>query len=101
MRNIRDIDQLAKPHTLRLGSGCEIEHDADPFRQERANVRPERVLQSRVALDECMNVGDLAREKGVQKIVLHKKHSAFSVGQISCEGGFTCRHLPTNEDQLR
>src|SRR6478672_431999 len=101
MSNIRALDQLAKPLTLRLGSGCEIKHDGDPFRQESANVGRERVLQSRVALDECLNVGDLARKQGLQEIILHKKDSIFSIGQISCESGLTCRHLPAEENQLR
>jgi hypothetical protein len=31
MRNVCALDQLAKPHTLFLCSGCEIERDGDPF----------------------------------------------------------------------
>jgi len=47
------------------------------------------------------NVGNLARKQGIQEIVLHKKDSIFSNGQISCESGLACRHLPAEENQLR
>src|SRR5215471_6452099 len=101
MRNIRTLDQLAKPCTLRPGSGCEIEHDRDPFRQESANVGRERVLQSRITVHEGRNVSDLAGKQSIQEIVLHEKDSIFSSSQISCQRGLTGRHLPAEEDQLR
>jgi len=95
------LDQLAKPCPLCLRGGCEIEHDGDPIRQENANVWRERVLQSRITVHKGRNVGDLARKQGIQEIVLHEKDGIFSNGQISCESGFACRHLPAEENQLR
>src|SRR6516165_11137067 len=99
--NMCALDQLAKPYPLCLRGGCEIEHDGDPLRQENANVWRERVLQSRITVHEGRNVGDLARKQGIQEIVLHEKDSIFSNGQISCQSGLACRHLPAQEDQLR
>ena len=101
MLNIRTLDQLAKPCTLQLGVAGEIEHDRNTLRQKSANVWRERVLQSRRALNESRNVGDLARKQGIQEIVLHKKDSIFPNGQISCESGLACRHLPAEKHQLR
>src|SRR6516225_3674097 len=101
MLNIRSLDQLAKPRTLRLGVGREIEHDGDSLRQESANEWRKRVLESRRALDESLNVSDLARKQGIQEIVLHKQHSVLSIGQISCESGLACSHLAAEENQFR
>src|ERR1700745_2641063 len=101
MVNIRTLDQLAKPRTLRFGIAREIEHDGDPLRQKSANVWPKRVLQPRRALHESRNVGDLARKQGVQEIVLHKTDTIFSTGQIPCESRLTCRHLAAEENQVR
>src|SRR6266513_2545366 len=101
MLNIRTLDQLAKPRTLRLSIAWKIEHDGDTLRQEGANVWRERVLQSRRALHESRNVGDLVRKQGMQEIVLHQKDSILSSGQISGEGGFACRHPSAEENQLR
>src|SRR5207248_7329382 len=101
MRNVGALNQFAKPQTLRLGSGREIEHHGSPSQQESANVRRERVPQSRVAVDECLNVGDLAREKSIEKLVLHKKDSIFSNRKFSCSRGLACCHLPAEENQLR
>src|SRR6266487_3545561 len=101
MVNIRTLDQLAKPRTLRLGIAGEIEHDGDTLRQESANVWREGVLQPRRALHESRNVGDLARKQDVQEIVLHKKDSIFSTGQIFCESGLACGHLAAEENQFR
>src|SRR5437764_1266796 len=79
----------------------EVEHDGDTLRQEGANVQRERVLQASGALHKSGNVGDLARKQGTQEIILHKKNSIFSIGQISCESRLARRHLPTEKDQLR
>jgi exonuclease III len=35
MRNLRALDQLAKPHTLFLCGGCEIEHQEISFEKGR------------------------------------------------------------------
>jgi hypothetical protein len=72
----------------------------DTLRQDGANVWRKRVLQSRRALHESRNVGDLARKQSIQEIVLNKKDSISSSGQISCESGFACRHLSAEETQL-
>jgi hypothetical protein len=64
-------------------------------------VRRERVLQSGVALDESLNIGDLAREKSVKHLVLHKKDSIFLSRQISCERGLAGCHLSADENQFR
>jgi hypothetical protein len=101
MLNIRTLDQLAKPCTLHLGVAGKIEHDRNTLRQKSANVWSERVLQSRRTLDESRNVRDLARKQGIQEIVLNKKDSILSNGQISCERGLACRYLPAEEHQLR
>src|ERR1700741_4678276 len=101
MLNIRMLDQLAKPCTLHLGVAGKIEHDRNPLRQKSANVWRERVFQSRRAFNESRNVGDLARKQDIQEIVLHKKDSIFSNGQISCKSGLARRHLPAEEHQLR
>ena len=45
MLNIRALDQLAKPGTLRPGIAWKIEPDGDPFRQKSTNVGRESVLQ--------------------------------------------------------
>jgi hypothetical protein len=86
---------------LAIGIAGKIEHDRNTLRQASANVFPERLLQSRRALDESRKAGDLARKHGIQEIVLHKKDSIFSNGQISCERGLACRHVPAEEHQLR
>src|SRR5215469_18518266 len=99
--NMCALDQLAKPFSLCLRGGCEIEHDGYPPRQETANVRCKGVPQPRITVHEGRNVDDLARKQGIQEIVLHKKDSIFSNGQISCESGLACGHLPAEEDQLR
>src|SRR5262249_34946100 len=101
MFNIRTLDQLAKPHTLPPGIAGKIEHDGDPPGQNSANVWRERVLQPRRAFHESLNVGDLAWKQGVQQIVLHNEDSLFSIGQLSCESGLACCHLPAEENQLR
>src|SRR5271165_4144973 len=101
MLNIPTLDQLAKPCTRHLGIAGKIEHNRNTLRQESTNVWRERVLQSRRALDESRNVGGLARKQGIQEIVLHKNDSILSNGQISCESGLACRHLPAEEHQLR
>lgn len=101
MLNIRTLDQLAKSRTLHLGVAGEVEHDRDSLGRESANVWRKRVLQSRRALDKSLDVGDLARKKGIQEIVLHKKHSVLSIGQISCESGLACSHLAAEENQFR
>lgn len=64
-------------------------------------MRRERVLQPRITVHERGNVGDFARKKSIQEIVLHKKDSICLNGQISCESGLARRHLPAQEDQLR
>jgi imidazole glycerol phosphate synthase subunit HisF len=100
MLNISPLDQLAKPHTLRLCITGEIQNDGDTPRQESANVGSERASQSRIALYESRYISDLARKQGIQKLVLHEEDRIFSFGQIPCESGLTCRHLATQENQL-
>src|ERR1051326_1167401 len=101
MRNLGALNEFAKPQTLCLCSGREIEHHGSSSQQESADVRRERVPQSGVAVDECLNVGDLAREKSIEKLVLHKKNSIFSNRQLSCLLRLACCHLPAEENQLR
>src|SRR5208283_432816 len=98
--NISPLDQLAKPPTLRLCIGREIQHDGDTPRQESADVWCERAPQSRTALYESRYISDLARKQGTQKLVLLEEDSIFSSGQIPCESGFACRHLAAQENQL-
>src|SRR6516165_3111558 len=101
MLNIRALDQLAKPRTLRPGISGKIEHDGDTLRQKSANVWREHVLQPRRALDESMNIGDLAWKQGVQQIVLYKEDRLLAIGQFFCESGLASCHLPAEENQLR
>src|SRR6185436_11639186 len=101
MHDLRTLDQTAKPSTLRFSSSSEIEHHRNPLRQEGANVGRERVLQSGIALHKFRNAGDLAGIQRSQPIVLHEKKGAFPLGQLSGESGFSCRHFPADENQLR
>jgi hypothetical protein len=39
--------------------------------------------------------------KAIQELVLYKENGIFSLGQISRESGFPCRHLAAQENQLR
>src|SRR5437667_8250623 len=99
--NLCAFDQFAKPRPLCFRGGCEIEHDGDPFRQENANVWRECVLQSRVPVHECWNVGDLARKQSSHKVVLHEQDSVLPVSQLSSKCGFACCHLSAEKNQLR
>ncbi len=101
MLNIRMLEYSPEPRTLRLCIAREVEYDGNAFRQKSANVWHEGVLQAGRALDESRYVSDLTRIQATQELVLDKENGIFSLGQISGECGFSCRHLAAQEDQLR
>jgi len=95
------LEQLTKPRALGLRVPWKIEHDRYALRQESANVRRERVLQSRRAPDESRDIGDLAGIEVIQELVLHKQDGIFALGQLSRQRGLPCPHLAAQENQLR
>jgi hypothetical protein len=101
MLNIRALEYSTEPRTLRLRIAREVEYDGYALRQESANVWLERILQSGRALDESRYISDLARIQAIQELVLYEENGIFSLGQISRETGFPCRHLTAQENQLR
>jgi hypothetical protein len=101
MVNIRALEYSTEPRTLRLCIGRKVEYDGNAHRQESANVRLERILQSGRALDESRYISDLARIQAIQELVLDQENGIFSLGQISRESRFPCRHLAAHENQLR
>jgi hypothetical protein len=101
MLSIGALEQLTEPGTLRFCIARKVEYDGDTLRQESTNVWPKRVLQSGRALDESRYISDLARIQAIQELVLYKENGIFSLGQISRESGFPCRHLAAQENQLR
>jgi hypothetical protein len=101
MLSMRALEYSTEPRTLRLGIARKVEDDGNALRQERANVWLERILQSGRALDESRYISDLARIQAIQELVPSKENGIFSLGQVSRESGFPCRHLAAQEDQLR
>jgi hypothetical protein len=101
MLNIRALEYSTEPCTLRLCIRRKVEYNGNAFRQEGANVWRERILQAGRALDESRYISDLARKQVIQELVLYKENSIFTLGQISRESGFSCRHLAAQENQLR
>jgi hypothetical protein len=45
--------------------------------------------------------GARGQHAAIQELVLYKENCIFSLGQISRESGFPCRHLAAQENQLR
>ena len=101
MLSIGALEQLTEPGTLRFCIGRKVEYDGDALRQESTDVWPKRILQSGRVLDESWYVSDLARKQVIQELVLNKENGIFSLSQISRESGLSCRHLATQENQLR
>src|SRR4029450_1019940 len=101
MLNVRALDQLAEPCTLRLGIAWKIQHNGDAPGQEWANQGGERGLQARRAPDKGSYVSDLVGEQAIQEFVLHKKDSAFPSGHISRKRGLSRCHLAVEKNQLR
>src|SRR5689334_3047100 len=94
------LKQLSKPFALRFRVGWKVEYDRDPFQQERTNVWPKRVLQSRRTFDVSRYISDFSRKQVIQEFVLNQENGRFLLGQIFRKGGFPCRHFAAHENQL-
>src|SRR6476646_10206775 len=100
MFHIRGLDDSAEPCALRSRICRKVEYDGNAFRQESANVRRERIVQQGRPLHVSRYIGNLARTKAIQHLVLHKENSIVSRGQLSRESRLSCRHLATEEYQF-
>jgi len=99
--DVRALEELPEPRTLRLCVAGKVEYDGKTLRQNGADVRGGGVLQPRGAIDEPGHVGDLAGKEMIQELVLHEKYGVAVLGQFSREGTFAGRHLAAQKNERR
>ena len=87
--DIRALEQLPEPGTLRLCVAGKVEDHGNASRQNGADVCGEGVPQPRGALEEPGYVGDLAGKEKLQELVLHEKDGVAMLGQFSGQRYFS------------
>jgi len=99
--DMRALEELTEPRTLRLCVAGKVEYDGNAFRQNSADVRGEDMPQPGGALEEPGHVGDLPGKEMLQELVLHEKDGVPVLGQFSRERTFSGRHLAAEKYECR